>query len=438
MADQIDRIHTKLEQARSIDSDLKAFGARSHRYRLGPVISEDRLVDLETRYGARLPSAFRAFVMHVGNAPAHLYREYRGIAGPFYGIYSAQSVLRSLVISDDPILTDDQRDPRMVKILDDFEKHLIIPDDMTRGFAVIASQGCSYDTLLGVTGRHRGRVVTFNDDNRRAVFAFEADFLDWYERWLDEVIAGILTHRDAPWFGLTMGGDDETLLDFYHATSDPEMKIEALCGLYKLLQITLSSVERLDTIASEQTGPLRQLALELLIKHAPEVARPHLRSAASSEDVNLSMLAFRMTRHAPYLAEEVEDASIAQALQSDDDGIIAKILDVLAAFGTARGQELTPLAFKNCKFVRSIAVKSLGRLPNSVEFIPTFQLTLRDESHEVVSHTLDAIADFDDPRLRGEFPGVRKRFETKRHRPAIDKLMEELERLERGASLRAD
>jgi hypothetical protein len=66
---------------------------------------------------------------------------------------------------------------------------------------------------LVVTGPHTGRVVNFDQEcSGPPVFAFELDFLGWYERWLDEVIDGDLFQKGPSWFGYTRGGPESELL----------------------------------------------------------------------------------------------------------------------------------------------------------------------------------------------------------------------------------
>src|SRR6185437_3308140 len=62
----------------------------------------------------------------------------------------------------------------------------------------LAGHGCSLVTQLVVTGPARGRL--FNVDYEGPVGPYvveDNDFLAWYERWLDEAVAGY----DVGWFG---------------------------------------------------------------------------------------------------------------------------------------------------------------------------------------------------------------------------------------------
>jgi hypothetical protein len=70
-------IKTKIEQLKTLDPNLEAFGADTHRYQFNKPIPEADLLAFEDRFNIKLPEAYRNFLLHVGN----------GGAGPSYGIY---------------------------------------------------------------------------------------------------------------------------------------------------------------------------------------------------------------------------------------------------------------------------------------------------------------------------------------------------------------
>lgn len=89
-------------------------------------------------------------------------------------------------------------------------------------------------------------------------FAFERNFLDWYERWLDEVISGELVRDESSWFGYNKGGSEEELLTCYLSTPDLEEKADCLAGLFnkKLLKDqTLIQIEELIKINRKIKSP---------------------------------------------------------------------------------------------------------------------------------------------------------------------------------------
>ncbi len=198
---QTDRIRKKLAVARQSDPQLKVFGARDHQYALGTPADEGRLRAFEGEYGITLPSCYRAFISEVGNGGA----SYRGSgAGPYYGIYPlggdvdelVESPRRSLVglPKVHPGLTPEEWEHLCCRVnqsdgLSDEEYEAEL-ESLYAGLLPIGSQGCTYLHALVVAGQHRGRVVHMDSDRQRPVFAPEPNFLDWYERWLDDVISG--------------------------------------------------------------------------------------------------------------------------------------------------------------------------------------------------------------------------------------------------------
>src|SRR5207248_8328325 len=67
-----------------------------------------------------------------------------------------------------------------------------------QGTITLGHQGSTFYTLLIVAGESRGRVVYVDTSGQPPYFVKNTDFLSWYERWLDETLAG----RNMFWFGL--------------------------------------------------------------------------------------------------------------------------------------------------------------------------------------------------------------------------------------------
>lgn len=202
-SDQAARIKGKLELAARCDPACTVFGARSHKYRLGPPISATEVREFEDDYGVSLPRCYRAFVSLVGNGGCS-FRD--SGAGPSYGIYPFGRELDELAdaprrsLPREPMIRPNLTDSEWVKVCrvmlaDDID----LPDDefdaevekLYGGLLPIGSQGCTYLHALVISGEHTGRVVLMDTSGQTPRFAPEANFLDWYERWLDAVIAGV-------------------------------------------------------------------------------------------------------------------------------------------------------------------------------------------------------------------------------------------------------
>ncbi|MCO6508870.1 MAG: hypothetical protein J6578_08805 [Snodgrassella sp.] len=88
-------------------------------------------------------------------------------------------------------------------------------------------------------GEHTGKVVNLSFDHQLPTFTFEDNFLDWYERWLDEVISGKLSNRESGWFGHTVAGSEKQLLEKFFISDCEEYKYHCLEAL--LHQANISS-----------------------------------------------------------------------------------------------------------------------------------------------------------------------------------------------------
>ncbi len=163
----------------------------------------------ETKHQIRLPADFAAFLQLAGN----------GGAGPYYGIYGIEKMHPLDYTVDDPpanflalpcpLYPDMSRE-------NDWEKEF--NNDVYHGILVIGTQGCSYMIGLIVTGEYAGRVVYLDEDNQPPYVILEPDFLSWYERWLDELLAGC----EMSGFGYGLRGEEPQLWQIFDdpATQD--------------------------------------------------------------------------------------------------------------------------------------------------------------------------------------------------------------------------
>lgn len=71
------------------------------------------------------------------------------------------------------------------------EHGVSLPDDYRAytGTLALSDEGCDYLSILVVSGPARGRVADNGDAPAGPNFTCDADFLGWYERWLDAVLA---------------------------------------------------------------------------------------------------------------------------------------------------------------------------------------------------------------------------------------------------------
>lgn len=152
--------------------------------------------------------------------------------------------------------------------------------EVFQGTMILGEQGCSFYHALVLTGDHRGRVLNLNIDlGDPPIFAYEETFLDWYERWLNEVISGDLSHRHAGWFGYTRGGTGSELLHGFRRTGD----VSYLKGLLSKACFTSESLDELESVVDVLDGEALSTAIGVLARFDPERAEPWLKRQLAAD-----------------------------------------------------------------------------------------------------------------------------------------------------------
>lgn len=210
MQAQLDRIRAKVHRAedlfRSHEWDylttpnvVKVFGARTHRYRLNPPLPLDEMERWEETYRTPLPAPYRAFLAAVGD----------GGAGPCHGLFPLREWDRGCLVAAE-VLPDWPSTPCLLRTDyppgPDTEAWLVEvggPDwedrfnadawDPLVGCLTLCEVGCGGYIYLVLNGPLTGRVC-FAEHLCRPGFAPQADFLDYYEAWIDDALADRPAH----------------------------------------------------------------------------------------------------------------------------------------------------------------------------------------------------------------------------------------------------
>lgn len=424
--DQLQRIRAKLNAASNADKKREVFGAESHQYRIGSPASESEVAAFEKRYSLALPGCYRSFLTGVGNGgPSH-----RGsAAGPFYGIYPLGHGVEEILdnpesyLSKPPIIrpemTEKEWDVLTDGIGDEGNSSEADKEEsgwMYAGLLPIGSQGCTYLHALVLSGPHAGKVVNLDIDGcQKPKFTFENNFLDWYERWLDEVLAGYLTQGGAAWFGYTMGGDDEHLMRVYANANDRETKLEALKGLAKLISVTEESCRRLLELCSEDDREIRHLALRMLTKFAYPMARGPLHSQMLGGDDDILAACQSIFLFAKEQSREWDDVLKSRLPTVNNPETFRFLSYLLIEAGVDFSEDFRPFSKHKEEDIRVTTFDSLGKLKNKRNLVDLFIVGLDDPSPKVVHTVLQALEGVRDRRLLGAYDRVQNRFQTDEH-----------------------
>jgi len=262
-----------LGQAKEKDPDLARFGAYSHQYKLAAPAGEEAIQEFEEQQGIRLPEEYWDFLMLVGN----------GGAGPYYGLYGLKALKEDLSDSHGVRLYRVMEEPVIYPKMSEEEwDRMADPEGRRKGEEVhpyagilpISTQGCTLMTGLMLAGPYRGQVVYYDEDFcGPPFFAREKGFLEWYERWLREVIAGY--NEEEVGFGLNMDGTPVQLMELYQQTDNPEEKTEIIESFYKFE--TLPGKQKTyfkQTCAEETDMEVRMKLIKMLVRfHVPGMAK---------------------------------------------------------------------------------------------------------------------------------------------------------------------
>jgi len=426
MKEQLHRIQQKLAQAKAADKDLEVFGASSHKYHLNPPVSEAEVLAFEEKYGVSLPEDYRAFVQTIGDANA---QKLDTIAGPYYGLYAFGTQVNDLVYDQaetylkapcalSPEMTEEEWEtlssPLLTKEEEETEGEGVTKEDYTQqcgkvfgGLLPLGSQGCAYYHALVLTGPYAGRVVNVNWDLLKPVFAFETNFLDWYERYLDEVISGQLLDDRPTWFGYHRGEAAELLLNEYQHTTDRKTQTDCLDGVYHkrppLPDAVLDKVEALIALNNED----KDFLIEILTLSSYERAQPYLEALVTEKPKKVFQYIWWYAQD--HCADWVP--AVKELLPTITDEETFNFATYLLTEGDDHFEDVVlPFTDNADPQIRSTAYYTLGKSQKKEQYLDTFIKGLQETDNKVLHTVIQALSGITDKRLLPYYKQIAKRF----------------------------
>jgi hypothetical protein len=429
MKEQLHRIQQKLAQAKAADKDLEVFGASSHKYHLNPPISEAEVLAFEEKYGVSLPEDYRAFVQTIGNANA---QKLETMAGPYYGLYAFGTQVDDLLYEgseiylkapcalspdmtqeeweslSDPLLTDEEEeDEEEGYVIEVEDKYFAERAKVFGGLLPLGSQGCTYYHALVLNGKYAGRVVNVDLDLAQPKFAFETNFLDWYERYLDEVISGQLMDDSPTWFGYHRGEPAEVLLNEYEHTTDRKTQTDCLEGVYHkkppLESALLGKIEKLIALNNED----RDFLIEILCQSSYERAKPYLQTLVTEKPKKVFQFIWWYAQD--HCADWVP--AVKELLPTINDKEMFNFATYLLTEATDNFEEdILPFTNNVNPRIRLTAYYTLGKSQKKEQYLDTFIKGLQETDNDVLRTVIQAISGVKDERLLPYYKQIAKRF----------------------------
>ena len=422
MKEQLIRIQQKLAQAKAADKNLEVFGADAHQYHLNPPISEAEVLAFEKKYGVQLPECYRAFMLTVGDAKA---KKSDFIAGPYFGLYAFGTSVDSLLYEktetylkapcnlspdmtqeewetlSDPLLSSEEEEE------EDDDKYFAERAKVFGGLLPLGSQGCTYEHALVLNGKYAGRVVNVDLDLAQPKFAFEANFLDWYERYLDEVISGQLIDDRPTWFGYHRGEPAEVLLNEYEHTTNRKTQTDCLEGVYHkkppLEPALLDKIEKLIALNNED----RDFLIEILSQSSYERAKPYLQDLVTKDPKKVFQFVWWYAKD--HCADWV--SVVKELLPTITDERTFDFATYLLTEGDDNFEEvILPFTDNENPQIRSTAYYTLGKSKKKEQCLDTFIKGLQETDTGVLCTVMQALSGVEDKRLLPYYKAIAKRF----------------------------
>ena len=428
MKEQLERIQQKLAQAKAADKDLEVFGANSHKYHLNPPVSEVEVLAFEEKYGVSLPEDYRAFVQTIGDVNA---QKLETMAGPYYGLYAFGTQVDDLLYEgseiylkapcalspnmtqeewetlSDPILNDEEEeDEEEGYVIEVEDKYFAERAKVFGGLLPLGSQGCTYYHALVLNGKYAGRVVNVDLDLAQPKFAFETNFLDWYERYLDEVISGQLIDDSPTWFGYYRGEAAEELLNEYEHTTDRKTQTDCLEGVYHkkppLSDGILDKVEALIALNNED----KDFLIKILTLSSYERAKPYLHTLVTEKPKKVFQYIWWFAKD--HCADWVP--AVKELLPTITDEETFNFATYLLTETEDFEEDVLPFTDNANPQIRSTAYYTLGKSQKKEQYLDTFIKGLQETDNDVLRTVIQAISGVKDERLLPYYKQIAKRF----------------------------
>jgi SMI1 / KNR4 family (SUKH-1) len=404
---QIQRIKDKLLDAKKADKKLKVFGADRHKYAINKPSTEKEISKFENEYSIKLPECYRTFILHVGNGGISFANS---AAGPYFGVFPFGEKVDELIydktekyLKNDCVLYPKMTDEYWKSLTFNIDDNDDISDEdlekevrkIYAGILPIGSQGCTYLHGIVLNGQFKGRVVNLDIDRQKPQFTFENNFLDWYERWLDEVIYGDLVKDSPSWFGYNKGGPEEELLTCFTTSNNSENKKDCLIGLLNkngLKPQTINEIEHLIPDNSEHIS----LLIELICKSNYTNAKPYLLELSKSDLLSTYQIIYYHAKN-----KSIDWLSnISENIVSINDYETFRFCTyLLKETDTNFGELILPFVKNDNENIRVQTFYTLGQLKNKKDYLDYFIEGLNDKSNRVIHSTLQALTDVKDRKL---------------------------------------
>lgn len=159
-----------------MDKERQLFGAESHSYSFGSLLTEEQISIVEDKLDVELPEELKAFYMHLGN----------GGAGPHYGLVKLENLTGYKPNKPYPGIEYFRRVAEREGDLSDDGYFEILHEEI-QGLISVIPEGCGHEICLATSGENVGKVVYVSCDGH--IHESNNSLSDLYSNWLRDSIS---------------------------------------------------------------------------------------------------------------------------------------------------------------------------------------------------------------------------------------------------------
>lgn len=158
------------------DKGRQLFGAETHCYSFGPLLSEDEIKSEEKKLKIKIPSELRSFYMELGN----------GVVGPHYGLVKLENIKGYKQWLPYQGMNFFKKINERNNNLSEDDPFQNVHDEL-QGLITIIQEGCGHKICLISNGENIGKLVYVSCDG----FVFDSDqtLIELYKIWVKDGIS---------------------------------------------------------------------------------------------------------------------------------------------------------------------------------------------------------------------------------------------------------
>jgi hypothetical protein len=255
-------------------------------------------------------------------------------------------------------------------------------------------------------------VVNLDLEFNKPSFTYEDNFLDWYERWLDEIISGDLLADGPSWFGYSMAGDGETLMKKFKESNDDDFRLDVLGGMNKLASVNEEISKELLTIYLSGNKKFKNIALRLLTKFNYPLAVEPLRESIQGNDEECMIACSSIYSYHNSKSVEWTEEILQRLPKVNKPDTFSYITYLLQDAEIDYGMKILPFCNHQKEEIRVTAFYNLGLLKGKKKYLEEFKKGLEDNSARVVHTVLQALFEVKSEDLLPYYDRILEKYKT--------------------------